>query len=57
MYILASDFFEKTINKYLKLEIRVVCREFSAFQYVFIVIKINQRIINFCTSQIFKNRD
>ena len=32
MYILASDVFEKTINTYLKLEIRVVCREFLAFK-------------------------
>ena len=31
MYILASDFFEKDENTYLKLEIRVVCREFLAW--------------------------
>ena len=38
MYILASDFFfKKTINTYLKLEYRVVCREFLAFKYVVIV--------------------
>ena len=37
MYILASDFFLKTINTYLKLEIRVVCRGFLASKYVFIV--------------------
>ena len=30
MYILASDLFEKYDNYYLKLEIRVVCREFLA---------------------------
>ena len=38
MYILASDFFEKKkINTYLKLEIHDVCREYFAFEYVFIV--------------------
>ena len=38
MYILASIFFFlKTINTYLKLEIRVACREFLAFKYVVIV--------------------
>ena len=37
MYILASDFFEKDDKYVLKLEIRVVCREFLAFKYVFIV--------------------
>jgi len=46
MYILASVFFsKKTINTYLKLEIRVACREFLAFKYVDIVI--------FETKQIF----
>ena len=35
MYILLSDLFEKEINTYLKLEIRVVCREFLAFRYFF----------------------
>ena len=35
LYILASDFFKKTINTYLKLEIRVMCRKL-AFKYVFI---------------------
>ena len=35
MYILASDFFsKKTINTYLKLEIRDLCREFLAFKYL-----------------------
>ena len=33
MYILASDFFEKTINTYLKLEIHVECREFLHQKY------------------------
>ena len=38
MYILASFFFsKKTLNTYLKLEIRVVCREFLAFKYGIIV--------------------
>ena len=38
MYILASVFFsKKTINTYLKLEIRVACREFLALKYVVIV--------------------
>ena len=37
MFILASDFFEKTVNAYLKLEIRLVCKEFLAFKHVFIV--------------------
>ena len=37
MYILASVFFKKTINTYLKLEICVACREFIAFKYVFIL--------------------
>ena len=30
MYILASDFFNKTINTYPKLEIRVMCENFLA---------------------------
>ena len=36
MYILASDFFERDINSYLKLEIRVLCEEFLAFIFLFI---------------------
>ena len=41
------------ILAYLKLEIRVVCREFLAFKYVFIVFfETNQMIINICTSEI-----
>jgi len=36
MYILASVFWKQTTNTYLKLEIRVVCREFLAFKYVVI---------------------
>ena len=40
MYVLASDFFEKKmLNTYLKLENRVVGREFTAFKYVFIVFR------------------
>ena len=38
MYILASVFFlEKTINMYLKLEIRVGYMEFLAFKYIVII--------------------
>ena len=37
MYILAFVFSKKTINTYLKLKIRVACREFLAFEYVDIV--------------------
>ena len=41
MYILASDFFfNKTINMYLKIESRVVCREFLAFKYLYLYIRI-----------------
>ena len=36
MYMLSSVFF-KTMDTYLNLEIRVVCREILAFKYVFIV--------------------
>ena len=36
IYILESDFFEKDVNTYLKLEISVLYREFLAFN-VFIV--------------------
>ena len=35
MYILSSDFSGKTIQTYLKLEIRFEYREFLAFKYVF----------------------
>ena len=53
MYILASDFFEKTINTFLKIEIRVVCREFLAFKYVLSgFFETNQMIIYICTSEI-----
>ena len=38
MNSLASDFFKKIINMYLKLEIRVVCRKWLAFKDVFIKI-------------------
>ena len=37
MYILASSLFEKDDKYVLKLEIRVVCREFFAFKYIYIV--------------------
>ena len=37
MYNLASDLFEKMINIYLNLEIRVVCKDILAFCYVLIV--------------------
>ena len=37
MYILTSDFFKKTINMYLKPEIRSVCGKILAFKYVVIV--------------------
>ena len=36
MFILASDFSKNAINTFLKLEIRVVCREFVAFKYTYI---------------------
>ena len=39
MYIKTSNFFEKDDKYYLKLEIRVVCRKFLAFKYVFIIKK------------------
>ena len=53
MYILASVFFEKTINTYLKLEIRVACREFFAFKYVVIgFFETKQMIIYICTLEI-----
>ena len=35
MYIDLLIFTKKTINTYLKLEIRVVCREFLAFKKIF----------------------
>ena len=58
MYILASVFFsKKTINTYLKLEIRVACREFLAFKYVVIVyFETKQMIIYICTLKILKTR-
>ena len=55
MYILASVFFEKDENTYLKLEIRVACREFLAFKYVVIVFfETKQMIIYICRSEILK---
>ena len=55
MYILASDVFKKTIKTYLKLEICVVCSEFLAIRYVFIIFfKTNKMIIYICASEILK---
>ena len=55
MYNLASDFFEKDDKYVFKAEIRVVCREFLAFRYVFILFfEPNQRIIYICTPEILK---
>ena len=57
MYILASEFFEKDDKYYLKLEIRVVCREFLAFKHVVIVFsETNQMIVYICISEILKTR-
>ena len=43
-------FSKKMINTYLKLEIRVVCREFLAFKYVVMVFfETKQMIIYICT--------
>ena len=51
------NFSKKTLNTYLKLEIRVVSREFLAFKYVFIIFfKSNQMIIYICTSDILNSR-
>ena len=55
MYILASVFFLEKDNKYtyLKLEIRVACREFLAFKNLVIVVsETKQMIIYSCTSEI-----
>ena len=42
---------------YLKLEVRVVCREFLAFKYVVIVFfETKQMIINIFTSEILNTR-
>ena len=54
MYILASVFFQKDGNTYLKLEIRVVCREFLAFSYRFFETK--QMIIYIFKLEILKTR-
>ena len=46
MYIFLFDFSKNTIKTYLKLDIRVVCREVLVFKYVFIVFfETNQMII------------
>ena len=56
MYILASVS-KKTINMYLKLEIRVGYREFLAFKYIVIIfLETKQMIIYICTSEIFTTR-
>ena len=39
MYILASDFFEKDDKYVLKLEFRVVCREFLNQKYLKLALK------------------
>ena len=45
------------MNTYLKLEIRVACREFLAFEYVVIVFfETKQMIINICTFEILNSR-
>ena len=55
MYILASYLFEKDDKYVLKLEIRVVCREFFAFKYIFIVFfETNQTIFYICILEILK---
>ena len=58
MYILTSDlFFKKTINTYLKLEIRVVCREFYPLNMsLLFFFETNQMLIYICTSKIIKTR-
>ena len=57
MFILASVILEKTINTYLKLEIRVAFREFLAIKYVVIVFfKTKPMIIYISTSEILKTR-
>ena len=38
---------KKTINTYLKLEIRVACREFVALKYVVIVFSETKQMINY----------
>ena len=48
-------FSKKTINTYLKPEVRVLCREVLDSKYIFIVfLKTNQIKINFCTPEILK---
>ena len=54
MYILASEFFKKDDKYYLKLEIRVACREFIAFKYVVRNFKkLIFKTIFFCTQYSF----
>ena len=55
VYFSICFFSKKTINTYLKLKIRVACREFLAFKYVVIVFfETKQMIIYICTSEILK---
>ena len=58
MYILASDFFSRKrllINN-LKLEIRVVCRDFLHLNTYLSFFKTNQVITYICTSEILKTQ-
>ena len=55
VYFSICFFSKQMINTYLMLEIRVACREFLAFKYIFFETK--QMIIYFCTSEILKTRD
>ena len=55
VYFSICFFSKKTINTYLKLEIRVACREFVAFKYVVIFFfETKQMIINICTLETLK---
>ena len=47
MYILAPTFFEKDDNMYLKLELRVVCREFLVFKYIHIYCFFSKNITDY----------
>ena len=53
MYIVASDFFEqKTINTYLKLEIRVLYGIFSATKSVFSVYFEKNQMISYTSEKL-----
>ena len=55
MYIVASVFFsKKTINTYLKLKIRVACREFLAFNYLVIVFFVIRNLENTRLKPVFR---